>query len=136
MFGAIGVRIDWHRPSSCPPDAIRIAYRYQTDPLFMPQSLAYALPYEGIHIVMFYDRIQKQGRPGQSSTVLAHVIVHEITHVLQGVCRHSESGIMKATWTTDDYRQMVRGPLTFTDEDVHLIQKGLEARESRTATLQ
>jgi hypothetical protein len=28
--------------------------------------------------------------------VLAHVLVHEITHILQGIDRHSESGVMKS----------------------------------------
>jgi hypothetical protein len=51
------------------------------------------------------------------------VLVHEITHILQGVDRHSESGIMKAQWTIDDYRAMASKPLSFTPLDVKLIQR-------------
>ena len=63
--------------------------------------------------------------------ILAHVMVHEITHVLQGVSRHSESGVMKATWTMKEYGEMLPKPLPFTDDDVLLIRLGLE-RQGRT----
>jgi hypothetical protein len=128
MFSAVGVRIDWRRPGSCPSAAIRIDFSYLTDPALMPGSLAYARLYEGIHIVIFYDRIQQRNRP---AAVLAHVMVHEIAHILQGEYRHSESGIMKATWGPEDFAEMAFRPLAFTPEDVDLIYRGLEARELR-----
>ena len=93
----------------------------------MPGAMAYALPYEGTHIVVFYDRVTK--KPGNVSILLGHVIAHEVTHILQGVARHSESGVMKANWTGADYQQMSREPLQFTDHDVLLIHRGLKARE-------
>jgi len=101
----------------------------------LPKALARAWPYEGIHIVLFCDRIQKQHRPEQFSTALGHVMAHEIAHILEGVSRHSESGIMKANWTTDDYSAMASHPLAFADEDVVMIHKGMEARESRLSAL-
>jgi hypothetical protein len=58
------------------------------------------------------------------------VIAHEVAHILQGLMRHSESGIMKAQWTGADYQQMTWKPLQFTDEDVMLIHRGLRAREA------
>ena len=59
--------------------------------------LAYALPYEGTHIVILFDRVRKM-QPNYVPAVLAHVLVHEVTHILQGIQRHSESGVMKAHW--------------------------------------
>jgi hypothetical protein len=63
--------------------------------------------------------------------LLAHVLVHEITHILQGVDRHSETGVMKARWTTADYVQIRAQPLPFTDWDIDLIQEGLASRGLR-----
>jgi len=69
--------------------------------------------------------------PGAVSCVLGHVIVHEVTHILQGLMRHSESGIRKAQWTGVDYQEMTWKPLQFTDEDVMLIHSGLRVRVAR-----
>jgi hypothetical protein len=64
---------------------------------------------------------------------LAHVLAHEITHMLQGTDRHSDSGIMKARWNSEDYFEMLRTPLSFTEADVQLIRRGLEAHKLRMA---
>ena len=42
--------------------------------------------------------------------VLAHVLVHELARVLQGVARHSETGVMQAHWTLRDYSEMEDKP--------------------------
>ena len=57
--------------------------------------LAYALPFEGTHIVVFYDRVEECVRADLFPTLLAYVLVHEITHILQEITRHSATGIMK-----------------------------------------
>jgi hypothetical protein len=61
------------------------------------------------------------------------VMVHEITHLLEGVCRHSESGIMKAFWTDEDKSGMRGHPMPFAAEDVELIGTGLKARAADVA---
>jgi hypothetical protein len=132
MFLQAGVRIEWHRDRSCPQDAIRVSFSDGTNRNFRPEAVAYALPYEASHIVVFYDRLRQHGS-ARLPVVLAHVLVHEITHMLQGVCRHSESGVMKARWTTREYDEMAFQPLPFTPADVLLIHMGLDARESRLA---
>lgn len=63
----------------------------------------------GAHVVVFHDRVTK--KPGNVSILLGHVIAREVMHILQGVARHSESGVMKANWTGADYQQMIREPL-------------------------
>jgi len=65
--------------------------------------------------------------------VLAHVMVHEIAHVLQGVCRHSDSGIMKAEWSPRELREMSFKALPFAREDVGLIYLGLAVRMTGTS---
>jgi hypothetical protein len=133
MFAGIGIGIEWKSERACPPDAIRITFSYETDRALLSGALAYALPYEGTHIVVFYDRLKDPGRPNRLPGVLAHVMAHEITHILQGIHRHSESGVMKAKWTREDFNEMVFKPLPFTDTDMELIHNGLDAREARMA---
>ena len=65
--------------------------------------------------------------------LLAHVIVHEITHVVQGVCRHSDTGLMKAHWTIRDLVEMRYKALPFTEEDLMLLYRGLERDLTGTA---
>ena len=133
MFAAIGVTLLWKdgRPSPSETDAIAIELAAKTPRTLAPGALAYALPYEGVHIRIFWDRIQTDPAP---QAVLAHVMVHETTHILQGVARHSSEGIMKAYWTTDDRAAMRSKPLTFTAEDVNMIYTGMDARAGLTTT--
>jgi len=46
--------------------------------------------------------------------------------MLQGVARHSSTGIMKAHWNYLDYGDMQLGRLKFTGEDLVLIHDGLK----------
>ena len=88
--------------------------------------------YEGVHITVFWDRVERLSRFAPPTFVLTHVLVHEITHILQGIDRHSESGVMKARWTPEDYYAMAIKPLPFTPEDVQLIQLGLARIDVRS----
>lgn len=63
--------------------------------------------------------------------LLAHVLAHEITHILEGIARHSQQGLMKAKWDNKDYVRMRERSLKFTPEDVNLIYEGLLARQER-----
>lgn len=131
MFAEIGVRIKFHEEGKCPANQegmIRILLNTGVPAERFPGALAYALPYEGVHIEVFVDRIRKMVHSKRVHTLLAHVLVHEITHILQGVNRHSEEGIMKANWDRDDHRRMGWKPLTFTEKDIRLIHFGLETR--------
>lgn len=131
MFAAIGVKLDWRCSKSGSQEAIVISLATRAPENRKPGELAYALPYEGTHIVIFHDRVSKMA-PNQVPSVLAHVLVHEVTHILQGIPRHSESGVMKAQWDSNDFAQMTWKPLPFTDEDIDLIQRGLDTREARS----
>jgi len=135
MFAGIGITLDWAKrvPAGKSWEApIIIELATETPEDRMPGALAYALPYEGTDITVFYDRIAKGAYP---STVLAHVMLHEITHLLQGIGRHSETGVMKARWTVRDMIGMGMTPLPFTREDVDLIYLGLGKRTAGAGVL-
>jgi hypothetical protein len=79
------------------------------------EALAYATPYKesGTRIHVFLDRVLLNRKPTLANALLAHVMVHEITHVLEQVKRHSEEGVMRAHWSHEDYRRMERNPHHF-----------------------
>jgi hypothetical protein len=134
MFASIAVRVDWHDRDSCPVGvgAIQVRMSHNPPSIRKFKSLAFAQPYEGT-IVVFPDRVQELNRNGGPS-VLAHVLVHEIAHVIEGIDRHSATGIMKDKWDDNDYFQMRRKPLRFAQKDVDLIYDGLQVRQGRVAT--
>lgn len=138
MFSAAGVRIAWKTGAPRPGDPIggrriRVHFVTAAGPADHPGALAHALPYEGSRIRIFYDRV-RTGDPGSTRVLLAHVLVHEITHILEGIERHSLSGVMKAHWTLDDYNAMLWRPLAFAPDDIDLIRSGMNVRRYCDAT--
>ena len=93
-----------------------------------PGALAYALPYQGGQVVVFLDRVRATVPPSGAPALLAHVIAHEIAHILQGVARHSETGLMKERWEYSDYVEMQRRPLRIAPFDIELIERGFNVR--------
>ena len=135
MFAKIRVRLQWHEPPVCPAgaaDPVLLALQRHTPDAQFRGALGVALPREGTHAWVFYDRVLRAG-PDDSyvAALLAHAMAHEIAHVLQGISRHSESGILKARWSGTDCARMAYFPLMFTREDAILIKSGLEERRSR-----
>ncbi len=128
MFAGIGVVIEWRGTRNC-GDGLNIVIELSsTRPDFQPGALAEAFPYEKTHIRVFYDRVQNSAEPRMLPQLLAHVLVHEITHMLEGVNRHSETGVMKAHWDGRDYVAMGSKPLPFAAEDIQLIHNGIVHR--------
>jgi len=132
MFRRAGIATNWYNyHSSCPvrhrkPILIRMSSQgVQKDE---GGPVAYAQPFDGMHIRILYHRVQRTVDAGLVPRLLAHVLVHEIAHVVEGTDHHSDSGIMKAHWNEEDYRQMRLAPLRFTEEDLLLIRQGLTAR--------
>jgi len=132
MFGAVGVTLNWHEGlRHCTPQSILLSLTDKTPATLFPGALGYSLPYEGSHIRLFYDRIAQDRPLMLVPALLAHVMVHEITHILEGISEHSAQGIMKARWTQDDFSRMIAKPLAFSDRDVDMIYRGLAARTAR-----
>jgi hypothetical protein len=131
MYAAIGVAILWRMTwSQCPAEALCISPAEPGGHSITDTALAYALPYEGMRIRVFYDRIASKSLR-LTAPLLAHVLAHEIGHILQGVSRHSPTGVMKANWKARDYFDMTNRGLAFTEEDVQLLHLGLDARTAR-----
>ena len=137
-FASVGVRIDWRAGQRAESQLVReraIAVRLTLDTPdeFKTSVGAFATPSEGVHITVLYEHLAwSMAKPGLAPALLAHVLVHEITHILEGVARHSATGIMKAKWTSGDYYEMQTKMLPFASEDVELIHRGLAQRYSHT----
>jgi hypothetical protein len=135
MLRSAGIRIVWKfgQPDHTACCKLEVVLEYDTDAKRTPGVMGYAFPNGngsgGIKIL--YRRIvAKRRRPEK---VLAHVIVHEVSHMLQGIARHSDSGIMKAWWSREDYEQMEHAPLEFTALDIQLIQAGVAKRIAKAS---
>jgi hypothetical protein len=138
MFAAAGipVRVNMRRPArsmtnSC-GEPIIVQLDESTAYTGHPDALAYATPLErsGLQIHVFLDRILRGNRPSAfANLLLAHVMVHEISHVLTQSTRHSDEGVMKARWSRQDYQKMRRHPLSLTPEDIACLRRGLAQRE-------
>ena len=137
LFQSAGVNLEWHTDRrTCQgqrDQVILVSLSLNTPKDLYPGALAYALPFEGVHIQVFYDRIANRARDLRPY-LLAYVVVHEITHILQAVDRHSESGIMKAHWDSRDHELMIGARLRFAEQDIELIRKGLAVRGTRPAS--
>ncbi|HTX36431.1 MAG TPA: hypothetical protein VME43_15485 [Bryobacteraceae bacterium] len=148
IYARIGIDLVWH--SGLPrttqaglPSDVRPAFGIGWDeaPESMAASaLAAAHPYgsTGVAITLYEDRLCEYLREHKDmeEIVLGYVLAHELAHVMQGIDRHSASGILKARWTSEDCDLMRAGKLTFTPEDVELIREGLKWRPaSKAATL-
>lgn len=133
IFKRAGIRLDW-RISERPCLAgggIVVSGSFATPNDEHPGALAYALPYEGAHLVLLYDRILGAiSWPGVPS-LMGYVLAHEIGHMLQGVARHSAEGILKAHWNYLDYADINRWRLDFTKEDIAMIRDGMSKRFPR-----
>lgn len=129
MFKTADIDLKWRtgRPQS---DAIVVELTSRTPPDLHPGALAYAEPFDGVHIRVFYDRLEKMAGYDRAPRLLAHVLVHEITHILEGLEHHSKTGVMKAHWSEEDIFAMARQPLPFDPADVSLIQLGLTHRNT------
>ena len=134
MFSGIGVKIVWRGAHDCPAQGIVISLSYGTPITLLPGALATAMPYEGTHIRVFYDRVVGTRYRKLVPILLAHVFAHEITHILEGISRHSPSGIMKAQWSAGDYSDMLTRPFGFGSDDIDLIYSGLARRTARLHT--
>ena len=97
---------------------------------------SFATPYAstGSRIHIFWDRIASGCQKELWGHVLGHVFAHEITHVLEGLARHSDEGLMKPHWRRADLYGMTYRPIPLTADDIDLIHRGLAAlRETATA---
>ena len=117
------------------PVAIQMRYASENE-RHCQDSLGFALPFADgtTAITVMYNRVQfVTDKPTRQQAILAHVLAHEIGHVLQRTNQHAQTGVMKAHWNGQDYDAMEKKPLEFTPDDVDLIVRGLTARKAQAA---
>lgn len=137
IFAGIGVNVDWrYKVRDCPETGVRLSFGRNTPSFVRSGALAYAAPYQRTKIHIFYDRVPQHGEPGTSSIVLAYVLAHEIAHVIEGIERHSDRGLMKAHWNAHDLFEMKCMRLKFAPEDIGFIYRGLNTEPPRTILAQ
>ena len=135
MFAVIGVRLQWtkHRPMN-PDRDLPIQVRLIRDMAGHPGALAYANPFDPAPVItVLYDRIvfATERAPEVRGAVLAHVLAHEIGHLIIKTDEHSPAGIMKAQWSGADWSRIAHGLLTFLPADADMIRRGVITRARR-----
>jgi hypothetical protein len=144
IFAGIGVSLTWHEALSPldrkgvhndtgrPAFTIRWLERVPASASGIALAAAHPFNHSGPEVAIYEDRLQQylKQHPDVQNVALAYILAHELAHVMQGIDRHSNSGILKAEWSRSDRFQMVFHKLAFTPEDVDLIHCGLDARAS------
>jgi len=139
MFAAIGINVVWRPQDADPQPGLNIDVILECHESDEQESgaLAQAYPFAGVtgHINIRYDRVRSSAGLARDlePLLLAHVLVHEMTHVLQCLDRHAETGVMKAHWSAEDYFEMRWKPLAFTPEDIELLRLGMQVLRARPA---
>jgi hypothetical protein len=135
IFAGIGVHVEWRtgnerRATGEGEITIEMQLDSGVPEALQPGALAYAMPYGtgGARIHVFCDRVLRRSSRELAGPYLGHVMAHEITHVLEGISRHSAEGVMKAHWDLHDFYKMVFRPLRFATEDVTLIQASFKSK--------
>jgi hypothetical protein len=118
---AFGIRTLEHAPESATPGAL---------------ASAGIVGAAGTEIRVYKDRVLRflDKHSNLAGVGAGYVLAHELAHVMQGVGRHSESGILKAQWSNDDFEEMIFHKLVFTNFDVELIHKGLALQLANSAS--
>jgi hypothetical protein len=94
--------------------------------VFSGEAMGFGLPVPegGIHAAVFYSRVEHLSRSATAPVeqILAHVMAHEIGHLLLGSNRHSTKGIMRGRWEYSDIRLAIAGSLSFTPEEASCMR--------------
>ena len=88
----------------------------------------------GQYTDVYYDRLEELrhdwGVP--PDLVLAHVMAHEIGHVLLGLNSHSSMEIMRGYWQAEEVSALERGRLLFSSQQSRAMRERLQAISART----
>ena len=87
----------------------------------------------GTEITVYKDRLQRflAGRTSLGGVAAGYVLAHDLAHAMQGAARHSESGILKPNWSSEDCQARVFHKLAFSPLDIELIHRGLAVQRAR-----
>lgn len=146
LLAEAGIQLEWLPripDAAVVPDVIGIIVVATAPPEYAApgkiQALASALPYGRgpVHIQVYFDRLTDYVAPygARGPMIMGHVLAHEIGHVVEGIARHSATGLMRATWSTDDLLQIERQTLSFAPEDRLLMRSRLASKEDSVPVL-
>ena len=73
---------------------------------------------------VFFRRVEEFARIHRAdlSTMLGHVMAHEVGHLLMPTIAHSPTGLMRGVWDDAQVRDAAGGALTFTDGQAEKIR--------------
>jgi hypothetical protein len=138
MFAGIGVRLESKKENvQSRSEGMVIQVRFVGDTPGHPGALAFSNPFDPVPVVtVLYGRIllATERNPERRAVLLAHVLAHEVGHLLMRTTAHSPDGVMKAHWSFADYTQMAYRPLPFLPHDVDLILSGLALSSAASGT--
>lgn len=140
VFVAAGLKVSW---TNCPAGKRVVTDQVVCEPLGPPQlsvrivqrsryltDATFGLAYisdtgPSRYCDVFYNRVQDLQQQGVASisSVLGHVLAHEIGHLLLGTNSHSRTGIMRAQWQADELRAASMGRLLFSSEEGERIRE-------------
>jgi hypothetical protein len=138
IYEEIGIIVKWGFAApgaGCSSNPRRIAMKlsWTTRASFHPGALAVAKLFVTGEpcVVVFMDRVEPMSakNPNTASSLLGHVLAHEIAHVLKQASDHSESGVLKSRWSSEEIRGMRGEPLKFTASDALILRKSIPAPE-------
>jgi hypothetical protein len=135
IYARAGMKVVWDESTADVPPVLRFAVK------IVPHSLGYgdAKPHvmgvalretRGTLVYVFSGRVEYFARAQRirNGTMLAHVIAHEIGHLLLPKGWHSRRGLMRGTWDRAQVEDAARGALTFTPDEVRIIRADLPFR--------
>jgi len=136
VYAGVGVKLRWRSQAAT---EIWMQFDTRVAEGVHPGAMGYATPYgkTGTRIHILLDRVLSAGSRRLAGVLLGHVMAHELGHVLEGISRHSDSGVMKAHWDDQDFDEMLVGRLSFSGADTDLLQMGVArlARYSKATVL-
>ena len=80
---------------------------------------------------VFFRRVEEFARIYRVdlSTMLGHVIAHEVGHLLMPTNAHSPTGLMRGVWDDAQVRDAAGGALTFTDGQAEKIRATVDSEK-------
>jgi hypothetical protein len=160
IFGKAGVEILWLDNSPCATDpqsldecreplgptdfSLRILSRIMAQRMDPDDgTLGFSLPCQegqaGCVANVFYHHVESLARAGNGAEwqILGHAMAHEMGHLLlrMKANSHSPSGLMRAKWGLQDFKQAAFGELLFTRAQATLIREEAFRRGRQQAAL-
>ncbi len=96
------------------------AGRYRKNPRLFKLGMSVANHEGGTYATVFLKPAEEEASDANlpPNIVLAYAAVHEIGHLLLGDQAHTQRGLMKATWDSNDFKAMAQKSLHFSPDQI------------------